>query len=153
VFFPAGSPLPAGRGSSALSRSGPYGLTDSPVGQLAYIVEQFKEWSFPSSALPESAIDGDRRLTNVMLYWLTGTGASSANLYYEGTQHGGWPKGTSGAPTGVAAFAEDISIRRNAEAHHSIVHWTDFERGGHFAAPDAPNLLTADVRKFFRRFR
>jgi hypothetical protein len=58
-----------------------YGLTDSPVGQLAWVVEKFKEWTYPSDELPEGAIDRDKMLTNVMLYWLTQTGASSAHLY------------------------------------------------------------------------
>jgi epoxide hydrolase len=56
-------------------------------------------------------------------------------------------------PTGVAAFAEDIAIRRYAEQSNNIVHWSDFDRGGHFAALETPDLLIADVREFFRRFR
>jgi epoxide hydrolase len=116
-------------------------------------VEKFKEWTYPSGELPEAAIERDHLLTNVMLYWLTGTAASAANLYYEGMQSGAWPQGPSGVPTGVAAFAEDVAIRRYAEAHHSIVHWTDFDRGGHFAAMEAPELLVADVRLFFRALR
>jgi hypothetical protein len=64
-----------------------YGLTDSPVGQLAWIVDIFKEWSFPSAELPETAIDRDDMLTNVMIYWLTKTGASSAHIYMEYVQN------------------------------------------------------------------
>ena len=60
-----------------------YGLTDSPVGQLAWIVEKFKEWTDPAAELPEDAVDRDQMLTNVMLYWLTGTAGSSARIYYE----------------------------------------------------------------------
>jgi pimeloyl-ACP methyl ester carboxylesterase len=56
-------------------------------------------------------------------------------------------------PTGVAVFSEDIAIRRYAEREHNIVHWTDFDRGGHFAAMEEPDLLVGDVRKFFRRLR
>jgi pimeloyl-ACP methyl ester carboxylesterase len=131
-----------------------FGLTDSPVGQLAWIVEKFKAWSNPSSALPETAIDRDQMLTNVMLYWLTRTAGSSANLYYEGAHSGHWgPAEPSGVPTGVAAFAEDIAIRRYAEAGHNVVHWSDFDEGGHFAALEVPNLLVADVRTFFRSLR
>jgi len=129
-----------------------YGLTDSPVGQLAWIVEKFKEWTHPSAELPEKAIDRDKMLTNVMLYWLTGTGASSAHLYYESMHSSNWPT-PSAVPTGVAVFAEDISIRRFAEQSNNVVHWSEFDRGGHFAAMEAPELLTGDVRDFFRPLR
>jgi pimeloyl-ACP methyl ester carboxylesterase len=60
-----------------------YGLTDSPVGQLAWIVEKFKEWTDPSAELPEDAVDRDHLLTNVSIYWLTGTAGSSASHYHE----------------------------------------------------------------------
>ena len=130
-----------------------YGLTDSPVGQLAWIVEKFKEWTHSSAELPEAAIDRDDMLTNVMLYWLTGTAGSSARLYYENMHSGSWGHAPGTTPTGVAAFAEDIPIRRYGERGNNIVHWTDFERGGHFAAMEAPDLLVGDVRVFFRRFR
>jgi epoxide hydrolase len=127
-----------------------YGLTDSPVGQLAWIVERFQEWTH--AELPEDAVDRDRMLTNVMLYWLTGTAGSSANSYYEDKHSGTWPQ-PSGVPTGVAVFAEDISIRRYAEQVNNIVRWSEFDRGGHFAALEAPDLLIADVREFFRPLR
>jgi epoxide hydrolase len=129
-----------------------YGLTDSPVGQLAWVVEKFKEWSHPSAALPEKAIDRDHMLTNVMLYWLTATGASSAHLYYESTHSSHWPT-PSAVPTGVAVFAEDVPIRRFAEQVNNIVHWSEFDRGGHFAAMEAPDLLVGDIRGFFRGLR
>jgi pimeloyl-ACP methyl ester carboxylesterase len=129
-----------------------YGLTDSPVGQLAWIVEKFKEWTHPSGELPEKAIDRDRMLTNVMLYWLTAAGASSAHLYYESIHSSNWPT-PSAVPTGVAVFAEDIPIRRFAEQGNNIVHWSEFGHGGHFAAMEAPELLVGDVREFFRRIR
>jgi epoxide hydrolase len=129
-----------------------FGLTDSPAGQLAWIVEKFKEWTHPSSDLPEAAIDRDHILTNVMLYWLTGTGGSAAQIYYESMRSGEWPT-NSGVPTGVAVFAEDIAIRRFAEGTNNIVHWSDFTEGGHFAAMEVPELLVGDVQKFFRGLR
>jgi epoxide hydrolase len=127
-----------------------YGLTDSPVGQLAWIMERFQDWTH--AELPEDAVDRDRMLTNVMLYWLTRTAGSSANSYYEDKHSGAWPQ-PSGVPTGVAVFAEDISIRRYAEQSNNIVHWSEFDRGGHFAALEAPDLLVADVQEFFRPLR
>jgi epoxide hydrolase len=128
-----------------------YGLTDSPVGQLAWIVDKFQSWVH-GTEVPEDAVGRDRLLMNVMLYWLTGTAVSSASIYYEDKHAGGWPQ-PSGVPTGVAVFAEDISIRRYAEQSNNIVRWSDFDRGGHFAALEAPDLLIADVREFFRGLR
>ena len=130
-----------------------YGLTDSPVGQLAWIVEKFKEWTDASAELPTDAVDRDHLLTNVMLYWLTGTAGSSAGTYYENMHSGSWGTPPSTTPTGVAVFAEDVAIRRYAESGNNITHWTDFDRGGHFAAMEAPDLLVGDVRTFFRPLR
>jgi|SRR5579872_7286246 len=130
-----------------------YALTDSPVGQLAWIVEKFKEWTHPSVDLPEAAIDRDRILTDVMLYWLTGTAGSSAQMYYENMHASSWGQQPATTPTGVAVFAEDIAIRRYAERGNNIVHWSEFERGGHFAAMEAPDLLVGDIRTFFRPLR
>jgi epoxide hydrolase len=129
-----------------------YALTDSPVGQLAWIVERFKEWSH-AAEVPEDAVDRDQLLTNVMLYWLTGTANSSARLYYENIHAGFVPPQPVTVPVGVAVFAEDYAIRRYGERGHHIVHWTEFDRGGHFAAMEAPDLLVGDVRSFFRSLR
>jgi epoxide hydrolase len=129
-----------------------YGLTDSPVGQLAWIVEKFKEWTHAAD-VPEDAVDRDHMLTNVTLYWLTGTAGSSARTYYENMHAGSWGQQPGTTPTGVAVFAEDVAIRRYAERGNNIVHWTEFDRGGHFAAMEAPDLLVGDVRELFRRFR
>jgi epoxide hydrolase len=130
-----------------------YALTDSPVGQLAWIVEKFKEWTDPAAELPEDAVDRDRLLTNVTIYWLTATAGSSARLYYEGAKSWGQANEPSAVPTGVAVFPMDITIRSIAERQHNIVHWTEFDRGGHFAAMEAPDLLVDDVRAFFHRLR
>ena len=130
-----------------------YGLTDSPAGQLAWIAEKFRMWTDPAAELPDDAVDRDHLLTNVSVYWLTGTAGSSARLYHENA-HGGWaPPRRSPVPTGVAAFAQDPSIRRYAEQANTIVHWSDFDCGGHFAAMETPDLLVDDVRAFFRRLR
>jgi pimeloyl-ACP methyl ester carboxylesterase len=130
-----------------------YALTDSPVGQLAWIVEKFKEWTDPEAELPEDAVDRDGLLTDVTLYWLTATAGSSAGLYYEGAKSWGQTSEPSGVPTGVAVFPMDITIRNIAERQHNIVHWSEFDRGGHFAAMEAPDLLINDVRRFFRQLR
>ncbi len=130
-----------------------YALTDSPVGQLAWLVEKFKEWTFPAAELPEVAIDRDVLLTNVMLYWLTGTGGSAAQFYYENMHAHSWHTEPATTPTGVAVFAQDLPIRRYAERGNTITHWSEFDRGGHFAALEAPDLLIADIRAFFRTLR
>jgi epoxide hydrolase len=129
-----------------------YALTDSPVGQLAWIVEKLKEWTH-AAEVPEDAVDRDQLLTNVMLYWLTGTARSSADLYYENMHAGFQPPRPGTTPTGVAVFAEDYAIRRYGEQSNNIVHWSEFDRGGHFAAMEAPDLLVGDVRGFFRGLR
>jgi pimeloyl-ACP methyl ester carboxylesterase len=123
-----------------------YALTDSPVGQLAWIAERFDEWTDPRS---EIAID--RLLTNVMLYWLTGTAGSSARLSRESTR-GSLP---CPPPVGVAVFPHDIilPVRAFAEQAYPITHWTEFDRGGHFAPLEVPDLFADDVRAFFRNLR
>ena len=133
-----------------------YGLTDSPVGQLAWIVEKFKEWTDPAAERPEDAIDRDHILTDVSLYWFTGTAGSSANVYYE-TLHDPTVKkrkARNTVPTGVAvSLTQDVTIRRWAERENNVVRWTEFEHGGHFAALEAPAFLVNDVRTFFRELR
>jgi pimeloyl-ACP methyl ester carboxylesterase len=128
-----------------------YALTDSPVGQLAWIAEKFHEWSDP-----RHRPDRDDVLTNVTLYWLTRTAGSSARLYYEAAKAArrAAPPPLR-VPTGVAVFPHDIGppIRRLAERDSNIVHWTEFDRGGHFAAMEVPDLLVGDVRTFFRSLR
>ena len=133
-----------------------YALNDSPVGQLAWIVEKFKEWTDPSAELPEDAVDRDHLLTNVSIYWLTGTAGSSAGHYYE-TAHDPtmWaPRERGTVPTGVAvSLTQDVAIRRLAERDHNVVHWSEFAPGGHFAAMENPAFMTSDIRSFFRGLR
>ncbi|MFI6444340.1 epoxide hydrolase family protein [Kitasatospora sp. NPDC050543] len=129
-----------------------YGLHDSPVGQLAWIVEKFKEWTDPAAELPEDAVGRDRLLTNVSVYWFSGTAGSSANLYYEaGHDASAWaPKPRGTVPTGVAvALPTDIAIRRFAERDHNITYWSELERGGNFLALEQPEAFVADVLTFF----
>jgi pimeloyl-ACP methyl ester carboxylesterase len=147
-----------GFGYNALQSTRPqtlsYALTDSPVGQLAWIMEKFQAWTHSSAALPEDAIDRDTLLTNVMLYWLTGTAGSAARMYYENSHVPDWfPTTSSGVPTAVANFGEDVAIRRWAEQVNTVVRWTEFDRGGHFAALEVPELLAGDVREFFGSLR
>jgi epoxide hydrolase len=131
-----------------------YGLADSPVGQLAWIVDKFSAWTQTTTGIPEDAVNRDDMLTHVMLYWLTGTAGSAARLYYENMHMApAWGRPPATTPTGVAAFAQEISIRRYGEQANNIVHWSDFEEGGHFAAMEAPELLARDIQTFFRGLR
>ncbi|MFD7712985.1 epoxide hydrolase family protein [Streptomyces sp. NPDC059786] len=133
-----------------------YALTDSPVGQLAWIAEKFRQWT-DSGERPEDAVDRDHLLTNVMLYWLTGTAGSSARIYYERAHAGYWgePPEPSVTPTALAVFPHDnfVPLRHIADRTNTIVRWTEFDRGGHFAAMEEPELLVGDVRAFFRELR
>jgi epoxide hydrolase len=121
-----------------------YALTDSPVGQLAWIAERFAQWADPATPVSD-----DRMLTDISLYWLTATAASSARLHRD-TQRGA-PGDPCTVPLGVAVFAHDITlaVRPLAERLYDIRHWSEFERGGHFAAMEVPELLAEDVREFF----
>ncbi|GAB7045941.1 epoxide hydrolase family protein [Catenuloplanes indicus] len=134
-----------------------YALTDSPVGQLAYIVEKFMDWT-DAVKVPEEAIDRDLMLTIATIFWLTGTAGSSNQMYYESAEQlpinaltGRYP--AVPVPVGVAVFphAAFVAIRRFAERDlPRIVHWTEYDHGGHFAAMEEPDLFVDDVRAFAR---
>ena len=130
-----------------------YGLSDSPAGQLAWIVEKFWAWT-DSDGHPENVLSRDEMLDNVMLYWLTGSAASSARLYWESFRalYGG---DRVELPTGAAAFPKEIvrAPRHWCESRYHITHWTDMPRGGHFAAFEQPELFVDDVRAFFATVR
>jgi microsomal epoxide hydrolase len=134
-----------------------YGLTDSPVGQLAWIVEKFKDWT--EAAVPEDAVDRDQLLTIVTSYWLTGTAGSSAQMYYEVAEQLPIakplvPRITQ--PLGVAVFphAPFVPVRRHAERDYpTLAHWSEFDRGGHYPAMEEPDLFVADLREFARLVR
>jgi epoxide hydrolase len=142
-----------------------YSLNDTPVGQLAWIVEKFQAWTDPAAKLPEDAVDRDQLLTNVSIFWFTGAGASSANAMYEGMQayramaaqppqgSGGKPGEPSGPPTGVAVFAADTTIRSVFDPGNTIKHWSEYDRGGHFPAMEVPDLLIGDIQAFFSKLR
>jgi epoxide hydrolase len=126
-----------------------YALTDSPVGQLAWIAEKFEAWT-------DAPVDADAILTQASIYWFTGTAGSSAQIYLEHVRSGG--RGSAievSVPVGVAVFPEDIAppLRRYAERALNIVHWTEMPRGGPFAAMEEPELLVGDIRAFFRDLR
>ena len=130
-----------------------YGLNDSPVAQLAWIVEKFKEWTNPAAELPEDAVDRDQLLTNVSIYWFTGTGASAARFIYEAAHADRDWGAQSPAPTGMAVFAADNLLGHVLNGDGHVEHWSEFEVGGHFPAMEAPEPLVDDIRTFFRALR
>jgi pimeloyl-ACP methyl ester carboxylesterase len=130
-----------------------YGLVDSPVGQLAWIVEKFWAWT-DCDGHPENVLSRDELLDNVMMYWATGSGASSARLYWESFSSFA-TAGRVDLPTGVAAFPKEIlrTPRAWCEAAYNITRWSTMPRGGHFAALEQPELFVDDVRAFFATVR
>ena len=127
-----------------------YSLVDSPVGQCAWILEKFWNWS-DTDGDPVSALGADRILDNIMLYWLTGTGASSARLYWESFRD--LRTGPVEVPLGVSIFPKEIyrPSRRWVERRYTnIVHWDELDHGGHFAAFEQPDIFVDQVRTFFR---
>jgi microsomal epoxide hydrolase len=131
-----------------------YALTDSPVGQLAWIVERFKDWT-DSTDRPEDAVDRDLLLTNVMIYWLFATAGSSARYYFAGAKDWGSPQEISSTPTAVALMPRDIArpARQIAEKTDNIVRWQELAHGGHFAALEQPELIVTDLREALRPYR
>jgi epoxide hydrolase len=132
-----------------------YGLTDSPSGQAAWILEKFWAWT-DCDGDPLNILSRDELLDNVMLYWVTATATSSARLYWESFGPERRPRHTVTIPTGVAVFPREIvpPVRRWMEANYTdIRHWSEMPRGGHFAAFEQPELFVQEVRKYFRMLR
>jgi hypothetical protein len=128
-------------------------LTDSPVGQLAWIVEKFQTWTNPASKTPDEAVDRDQLLTNVSLYWFTRSGASAARFLCE-AEHSNldWVV-PSGVPSGWVVFNTEPIMRRFMDPAHQMAYWNEHGEGGHFAAMEEPALLIDDLRAFFRDLR
>ena len=130
-----------------------YGLTDSPMGQAAWIYEKMWAWT-DNSGNPEDALTMDEMLDNIMLYWLPATGASSGRLYWE--SFGSFASQQLDLPVGVSIYPKEIfrSSRRWGERHMSnIIHWRDMPKGGHFAAWEQPDLYVGEIRDCFRQVR
>jgi pimeloyl-ACP methyl ester carboxylesterase len=130
-----------------------YGLVDSPVGQAAWIYEKMWAWTDNKGA-PEDVLSMDEMLDNIMLYWLPGTAASSARLYWE--SFGSFGSVPLSIPVGVSIYPKEIfrASRRWAEKHMSnIIHWNELDRGGHFAAWEQSELYVNEIRTCFAKVR
>lgn len=155
------------KGYSSIQGSRPlalaYGLQDSPSGLAAWIIDKFWAWSDHRGDLANS-FTKDELLTNVMIYWVTGSMPSSVRIYYE-SRHDHprpasmtpWESTGPPAPLGFALFPKEINVPPRAwverNAGEQFLHWTEMPRGGHFAALETPELLAEDVRSFFGKVR
>ncbi|HEV2673108.1 MAG TPA: epoxide hydrolase [Aliidongia sp.] len=133
-----------------------YGLTDSPIGLAAWLIEKFQGWS-DSKQRPDETLTQDELLTNVMIHWLTNTVHSSFRFYSEARAcplHL-QPGQRILPPCGIVRLPRELPMppRRWVERAFNLTHWTTLPRGGHFAAMEAPELLAEDIRAFFRPLR
>ncbi|MGH3248254.1 MAG: alpha/beta fold hydrolase, partial [Trebonia sp.] len=137
-----------GSGYLAIQNSRPqtigYGLADSPLLQLAWIAEKVHEWT-------DLPVDRDQLLTTVSLYWFTGSGVTAAHTLYEQAHSFDWGAPPA-VPRGFAVFGADETVRKLVPAP-ADAHWTEFQRGRHFPAMEAPAQLAADLRAFFGPLR
>ena len=127
-----------------------YGLTDSPIGQAAWIIEKFYQWT-DCDGHPENVISRDELLTNIMMYWLTETAASSAKLYWE--SFGEFNGSEVTTPTGVSIYPKEIfraSERWLKKRYTNLKYYNVLQEGGHFAAFEKPEIYINEIRTFFR---
>ena len=132
-----------------------YGLVDSPVGLAGWIYEKMWAWTDNAGA-PEDALSRDAMLDNIMLYWLTASGASSARMYWESFGTIGKGNFQVDLPAGVSTFPREITRAPRKWAERSlrnIVYWNDCAKGGHFAAWEQPGSLVEELRKCFALMR
>ena len=140
-----------------------YGLNDSPAGLAAWIIDKFWAWGDHGGNL-DNSFSKDDLLDNVMIYWVTQTMPSSVRIYFESAHQTPRPRTMTPfkatgkpAPMGYALFPKEINVPPRAWVERShggkLDHWTEMPRGGHFAALEQPQLLTEDVRQFFRPLR
>ena len=133
-----------------------YSLVDSPMGQAAWVIEKFYEWT-DCDGDPENVLSRDELLDNVMFYWLTASGASSARLYWEsfGRAFSGQDT-TVNLPTGCSIFPKEIVATPRSwaeQTYTNIVYWNELNKGGHFAAFEQPELFVAELRGCFKLMR
>jgi len=159
-FGAAATRIATGTGYMAIQSTRPqtlsYGLTDSPVGLAAWILEKFQAWSDLDEGGLDATFGWDRLLDNLMAYWVTNTAGSAARLYAESARAGTsavdpW-EGRVSVPTGHAVYPYELlqTPRAWAEKRYDVVHWSEQERGGHFAAFERPGPFVDDLRAFRR---
>ena len=130
-----------------------YGLVDSPAGQAAWIVEKFYQWT-DCDGHPENVLTRDELLDNVMFYWVTASGASSARIYWESFNRGSTDDIT--VPSGCSIFPKEIftaSQRWVENRFKDLRYFNLLEKGGHFAAFEQPSIFVDELRNCFRTMR
>lgn len=131
-----------------------YGLADSASGQAAWIYEKFCAWT-DCGGEPENILSLDELLDNISVYWFTGTGASSARMYWESSTIGLVPVEVD-VPTGISIFPKEVlqlSRRLAEKSYRNVIHWNELDKGGHFAAFEQPDLFVEEIRTCFRSFQ
>ncbi len=133
-----------------------FGLNDSPAGLAAWITEKFQAWSDCGGEI-ERSVSLDTLLTNISVYWFTGTIGSSFRLYLEGRAR---PMHFAAGqrilpPLGIAHFPAELPMppRSWVERCYDVRRWTVMPSGGHFAALERPEELAKEIRAFFRPLR
>lgn len=130
-----------------------YALVDSPVGQAAWIYEKFHGWT-DNNGNPEDALSYDQMLDNIMVYWLSASGASSARLYWESFKD--MFTNPLDIAVGISIFPRELfrpSKRWSERVYKNLIHWNDVDKGGHFAAFEQPELFVNEVRTCFGKVR
>ncbi len=131
-----------------------YALADSPIGQAAWIYEKLKSWMNPAQE-PETVFGSEAMLDNIMLYWLTRAGGSSAQLYWESLAEAGLSSPIA-LPVAVSLFPDDVTYTPRHWAERllkNITFWNEVEAGGHLAAFEHPDIFVREVRSAFRSLR
>ena len=129
-----------------------FSLADTPVGQAAWIYEKLVTWADPKDA---PGLSNDEMLDNIMLYWLTNTGASSARLYFESFATD-FSRQELNMPVAVSVFPGEAYKPPKVwgeRTYSKLVYWNETTQGGHFAAFEQPDLFVAELRKSFAQFR
>ncbi|MCR8557310.1 epoxide hydrolase [Mucilaginibacter sp. BJC16-A38] len=131
-----------------------YSLADSPVGQAAWMYDEFAGWTF-SGGDPEKSLTKDEMLDDISLYWLTNTGASSARIYWEDHSNN-FNAVNLTLPVAVTVFPGEIYKAPKTwanRAYHNLIYFNEVNKGGHFAAWEEPQLFSEEIRKAFKSLR
>ena len=135
-----------------------YAMMDSPVGVAAWIIEKFYHWSDLEDKSLELTYQKDDLLTNIMIYILTKSFNTSSWIYYGRAKEGGRILSQDGrrveVPTGCAVYPKEFLTwppKSYVERLFNIVHWTEMNRGGHFAALEQPSSLINDIQDFCKK--
>lgn len=132
-----------------------YSLVDSPAGMAAWMYEKIAQWTY-SGGQPERVLTRDEIVDDIALYWLTGTGASAARIYWEDHSNNFNARGHIDVPVAVSVFPGEIFRAPKSWAercYQNLYYFNEVSNGGHFAAWEQPQLFAQEVRAAFRRFR